>query len=266
MRRGTTLVELMVMLVITVIMLGTLFVIWQSSRTQERHLGRFVELQQGLRGVTAQIQHDLREVAEVIELEREGDGTLKSLEIRVPSFSGDSMDTVSYSFESGIANKPGTLRRQRSRRVTLEDALVDLQIFPFTMDDPIGPQGRPTDPLREEGIGRRAIDVPEAGLRAGTANQSGTGSGAPTASGRPRLVTQTLEFDRIHLFKVRLTFVPGTQEFLTAGAQRTYSFSVYPRISNARRKSIMSRFNLITGRFGRPATVWTPPETAPDPE
>jgi hypothetical protein len=68
----------------------------------------------------------------------------------------------------------------------------------------------------------------------------------------------------VHLIKVRLAFNPkkARSEFQDQSEHRTFSFSIYPRMGAARRKSVVGRFGLGSGRFARPGP--TGPPAPPD--
>jgi type II secretory pathway component PulJ len=199
-RRGFTLPETLVMAAISVLIIGVLYMMWDSSRRQERNVSRHMDVQRGLRGSMAIIQKDLRELLEVIEIEREPDGTLKTMTFKVPALKAGDTNSIEYRFESE-PGKPSATALRRNGRPLFQDSLTDFQLFPFTLED------------------------------------------------RPREVKETSELDRIHLFKIKLTFLPGKDEFQRLTEQRTFSFSIYPRFAAARRKQVLGRFNLISGRF-----------------
>ena len=203
-RKAFTIVEVLVMAGISVLIISVLYMMWDSSRRQERNVSRHMDVQRGLRGSMILIQKDLRELLEVIELEREPDGTLKTMLIKVPSSSPGETTSVVYAFD-----KPSVLKR--NGRVLFQDSLTDFQIYPFTLEE------------------------------------------------RPREVKETQEYDRIYLFKVKLTFLPGKDEFQRVAEQRSFSFSVYPRFANARRRAVLSRFNLFSGRFAPYQNAPLPP-------
>jgi type II secretory pathway component PulJ len=195
------LVELLVVVGLTVLILGILYMLWDSTRRQGRHLERHADLQRGVRGAMALIQRDLREVRELVELEREPDGTLKSMLLKVPDRLPESTRSVTYAFDRGPRGKSPQLKRDG--KALFEDSLLGFQIYPFTLEE------------------------------------------------RPREVKETGDYDRIHLFKVKLTFVPGRTEVERATEHRTFAFTVYPRFATTHRKSILGRFGLLSGRFGR---------------
>lgn len=198
-RRGFTLPETMVMVVISVLIIGVLYMMWDSSRRQEKNLSRHMDVQRGLRGSMAIIQKDLREVLEVIELEREPDGTLKTMTFKVPAVKPGETQTLVYGFDQ--TSGPAQTALRRNGRPLFQDSLTDFQIYPFTLEE------------------------------------------------RPREVKETSEFDRIHLFKIKLTFLPGKDEFQRVTEQRSFSFTIYPRFAGSKRKAVLGRFNLISGRF-----------------
>lgn len=216
------------MMGISVLIIGVLYMMWDSSRRQERNVSRHMDVQRGLRGSMILIQKDLREALEVVELEREPSATLKSLLIKVPGASTGESVSVSYGFEKSPGTSGGmpgsrsgdsTSVLRRNGRVLFSDSLTDFQIYPFTLEE------------------------------------------------RPREVKETGEYNRIHLFKVKLTFLPGKDEFQRVAEQRSFSFSIYPRFSNAKRKAVLSRFNMISGRFAPYQPPATPlPEPRPDEE
>jgi len=78
-------------------------------------------------------------------------------------------------------------------------------------------------------------------------------------------VKDSVDFGRIHLVKVKLSFVPGKGEFARHGEERSFSFSIYPRTVNSRRRSILSRFNLQSGRFGNQGRA-SPTPSVEEPE
>lgn len=198
-RRGFTLPETLVMAAISVLIIGVLYMMWDSSRRQERNVSRHMDVQRGLRGSMAIIQKDLRELLEVIEIEREPDGTLNTMTFKVPGIKAGDTNSVVYGFES--QGGPANTVLRRNGRPLFQDSLTDFQLYPFTLED------------------------------------------------RPREVKETSELDRIHLFKIKLTFLPGKDEFQRSTEQRSFSFSIYPRFAAARRKQVLGRFNLISGRF-----------------
>ena len=214
MKRGAfTIIEMLVALGISVIIMGVLYMMWDSSRRQERNVSRHMDVQRGLRGSMVLIQKDLRETLEVVELEREPSASLKSLLIKIPGTAVGETTSVVYGFDKAPGSATSVLRR--NSKILFQDSLTDFQIYPFTIED------------------------------------------------RLREVKDTSEFDRIHLFKVRLTFLPGKDEFQRVAEQRSFSFSIYPRFANAHRKSTLSRFNLVSGRF---APYQPPPTIGPDVE
>lgn len=210
--RGLTIMELVVVAAISLMVLLVLWQIWRSSRRYEDTLFRHMKMQRGVRGAMAQVQHDLRELLELVELERGPTGSLAKMVFRVTEAANRAgpIKTVRYEFSREAP-------RDRFRRDGLplfEDSLLDFQVYAFTLED------------------------------------------------RPREVVEPAELSRVHLFKVRVTFVPGRSEFQNATQQRTFNFSIYPRVPASRRKSVIGRFGLSTGRFAR---VTSPPP-GPTPE
>ncbi|MBI4862595.1 MAG: hypothetical protein HY815_20400 [Candidatus Riflebacteria bacterium] len=204
-----TLIETIVGLVVGVLILGIAWTLWHSSRVQEKGVVRHIELQRGLRHSMAQIQKDLRAVREVVELERESSGTLKTLTMKVPADSAEGgLTSVIYTFDRSPEKPHGVFKR--NSRVLFQETLIDFQIFPFTLDE------------------------------------------------GPREVKGTTGLDKIHLFKVKLTFVPAKDEFQRQAEQRSFSFTIYPRMLNSRRKALISRLNLLTNRFGQQPQTRSP--------
>ena len=212
-RRGFSLVEMLVMMGISVLIIGVLYMMWDSSRRQERNVSRHMDVQRGLRGSMILIQKDLRELLEVIDLDREPNATLKSLSIKIPGAKIDETASVIYGFEKTPG--AGTAVLRRNGRVLFQDSLTDFQIYPFTIEE------------------------------------------------RLREVKLASEIDRIQLFKVKLSFLPGKDEFQRVAEIRSFSFTIYPRFANAKRKAFLSRFNLLSGRFAPYQQAPTTP--LPDP-
>lgn len=211
-RKGFSIVEMLVMMGISILIIGVLYMMWDSSRRQERNVSRHMDVQRGLRGSMVMIQKDLREVLEIEELEREPNATLRKLVMKVPDKDVGETQSVVYTFEkTGTA---GTSILKRNNRILFQDSLTDFQVFPFTLED------------------------------------------------RPREVKESAEFDRIQLLKVKLTFLPGKDEFQRVAEQRSFSFTIYPRFANSKRKAMISRFNMISGRF---APYQSPPAPLPEP-
>ena len=211
-RRGFSLVEVLVMMGISVLIIGVLYMMWDSSRRQERNVSRHMDVQRGLRGSMVLIQKDLREVLEIEELEREPDATLKKLVMKVPALATGDTQSVVYTFDKAPGQATSILKR--NSRILFQDSLTDFQIYPFTLEE------------------------------------------------RPREVKESAEFDRIHLVKVKLTFLPGKDEFQRVAEQRSFSFTIYPRYANSKRKALFSRFNMLSGRF---APFQAPPTPLPEP-
>lgn len=216
-RKGFSIVEMLVMMGISVLIIGVLYMMWDSSRRQERNVSRHMDVQRGLRGSMILIQKDLREMLEVEELEREPNATLKKLVMKVPSGITGETSSVVYTFDKAPGQATSVLKR--NSRTLFQDSLTDFQMYPFTLEE------------------------------------------------RAREIKETGEFDRIHLVKCKLTFLPGKEEFQRVAEQRSFSFSIYPRFANSHRKAMLSRFNMISGRFAPYQTAPTPqPEPAPEEE
>lgn len=211
-RKAFSIVEMLVMAGISVLIISVLYMMWDSSRRQERNVSRHMDVQRGLRGSMVMIQKDLREVLEIEELEREPNATLRKLVMKVPAPAVGETQSVIYTFEKAPGANTSILKR--NSRILFQDSLTDFQMFPFTMEE------------------------------------------------RAREVKETSEFERIQLVKVKLTFLPGKDEFQRVAEQRSFSFTIYPRFANSKRKAMMSRFNMISGRF---APFQPPPAPLPEP-
>jgi hypothetical protein len=119
---------MLVVAAISVIILGILYTIWSSSARQGRQLTLYLDMQRGVRASAAQVQHDLRELVEIVELDREPSGSLKKLVFKVPSGTPRPV-TVRYEFDR---DKQVFRRDDKS---LFEESLIDFQIYPFTLED-----------------------------------------------------------------------------------------------------------------------------------
>lgn len=241
-RRGMTIVELLVMTGLSVLILGIIWNIYNSTSRQERQLNRHLDMQRGLRGSMAIIQHDLRELVAIERLEIDESGTMLTFEFS--KVHEGAVESVSYQLLSPPARHLDPGEESDGSSTHEED--------------------RPgvNDPSEEHLADRRAI--------AEAVKAAKDTALLRTFLGREdRLFEETLLDFKIHpfrhpdepgnlpvelkdpvewplldYFQIRMTFVPGKEEFEQRGFPRTLSFVVYPRLLASRRKAVYGRFRL----------------------
>lgn len=242
MRRGMTIVELLVMASLSVLILGIIWNIYKSSTQQERQLNRHLDMQRGLRGSMAVIQHDLRELVAIERLELDESGTMLTFEFSKvhegvnESVSYQLLHPPARHLDPGSA-PDGTSTHEEDRpgvNDPSEEHLADRRAIADAVKAAKNTAVLRTFLGREERLFEETIlDFKVHPFR--HADEPGN---------LPIELKDPVEWPLLDYFQIRMTFVPGKDEFEQRGFPRTLSFVVYPRLLASRRKAVYGRFRL----------------------
>ena len=240
---GMTLVELLVTTMLSVLVIAILYSIWSSSIRQEQNLSRHISLQRGLRAAMALIQHDLRELVRVDRLERTAAGTVREFEF---SKTDDGvLESVIYRMSGVPVSQEG-------------DGLTEGELHPRPWEDESSGSTGPPASVAPPTIRHTQAELDQIRLVRSFLGRDQELLGDslvdfkifPFVENDPPIQVERIEdLVLIDFFRVKLSFLPGKDEFQNFADQRSISFTVYPRVPTSRRKSVYGRFKLKGGRF-----------------